>query len=117
MAEFICTDDVCCLDDETEILPFNSHEGVNLPMVGGHVKLDDPSVDPMLVAAAYDQTNVVFVFGDVAYLVPMSGIDTDMVELACNERGCALIPNDFDESNDVALELIKLCTTNHVLDD
>ena len=54
MAEFICTDDVCCLDDETEILPFNSHEGVNLPMVGGHVKLDDPSVDPMLVAAAYD---------------------------------------------------------------
>ena len=69
-------------------------------MVGGHVKFDH-EVDPMLAAAAYDDKSVVFVHGGAAFLVPIDEIDTSMVELACNDKGCALIAIDEDPSNDI----------------
>jgi len=70
-------------------------------MVGGHAKLSNPDADPILKAAAYDDTNVVFVHSGLAFLVPYSSIDTSMIELACNEKGCALIPKDDDPTNDI----------------
>ena len=75
-------------------------------MVGGHVKFDK-EIDPKLAAAAYDRKNVVFVHGGAAFLIPIDEIDTNMVELACNDKGCALIAVDSDPTNDIDPSTVK----------
>ena len=78
---------------------YNSH-GINFPAVGGKVEVD-PSVHPELAAAAYTKDKAVIVNDGEAFLAPFDAIDTDAVELACNEEGCALIPDDGNPYNDI----------------
>ena len=80
-------------DDPDQFKSGNNSDSVDLPMVGGHVKLGD-DVDEMLAKAAYDEKNAVFVNDGVAYLVPMDAIDTKVVKLVCNAQGCALMAKD-----------------------
>ena len=42
-----------------------------------------------------------------AYLAPMDAIDPTSVELACNNDGCALIPDDGNPANDITPEKAK----------
>lgn len=80
-----------------------STHGIELPEVGGKVKVSD-KIDPELAAAAYDKDQAVIVHEGNAYLAPMDAIDTDAVELACNDEGCALVPDDGNPDNDLTPE-------------
>ena len=71
----------------------DSAEAIDLPMVGGHVKVAS-DIDETIAKAAYDEKNAVFVKDGVAYLVPMDAIDTSTVKLLCNAQGCALVAKD-----------------------
>ena len=100
--KFACGSDCCPLSEQhnSDKVGSASSHGIELPMVGGHVKFDR-EVDPMLAAAAYDDKNVVLVHGGAAFLVPLDEIDTSMVELACNDKGCALVAIGAGPSNDI----------------
>ena len=78
---------------------FNSH-GLDFPIVGGNVKVDN-SVKPELAAAAYDKDNAVLLHEGEAFLAPFHTINSDAVELACTDDGCALIPDDGIAHNDI----------------
>ena len=39
-----------------------------------------------------------------SFLAPMEAIDPLSVELACNDRGCALIPEDGNPDNNITPE-------------
>ena len=52
------------------------------------------NVDPMIAKAAYDETNAVFIHEGVPFLVPIDAVDTSLVKLVCNDKGCALIAKD-----------------------
>ena len=38
-------------------------------------------------------------------IAPISKIDADKVELACNDFGCALIPDDGNPLNDIRVDI------------
>ena len=78
---------------------YNSH-GLDFPIVGGNVQVD-PSVNPELAAAAYTENKAVIMHDGEAYLAPFEAINADAVELACNDNGCALIPDDGNPHNDI----------------
>lgn len=44
------------------------------------------------------------VIDGASFLAPMEAIDPVSVELACNEKGCALIPEDGNPHNDITAE-------------
>ena len=78
---------------------FNSH-GLDFPVVGGNIDVG-PSVAPELAAAAYDENKAVLMHEGEAFLAPFDAINTDAVELACNDDGCVLIPDDNNPHNDL----------------
>ena len=77
----------------------NTHN-IELPMVGGNTYVK-PGTNPEIAAAAYDENQAVIVHKGDAFLAPMSSINPEAVELACNEKGCALIKDDGNPHNDV----------------
>jgi len=52
-------------------------------MVGGNTYVD-PSINPELAMAAYDENQAVIVHNGEAFLAPISSINPDAVELACD---------------------------------
>ena len=52
------------------------------------------------MAAVSQHEAVIQVNGD-SFIVPIDKINPDKVELACNDDGCALIPDDGNPYNDV----------------
>ncbi len=80
-----------------------SSHGMVLLTVGGHVQVH-PSIDPMIAAAAVTQQEAVIQFEGESILAPIDQIDPSTVELACNEEGCCLIPNDGNPHNDIILQ-------------
>ena len=83
-----------------------STHGIELPKTGGHVKVSE-DVDPEIASAAFDSKQAVIVHEGNAYLAPMDAIDPTSVELACNNDGCALIPDDGNPANDITPEKAK----------
>lgn len=79
--------------------PKSSH-GMALHMTGGHV---EPAgyVDPELAAAAVSPHSAVIQVGEHSVTAPFHKIDKEKVELACDEYGCALIPDDGNPHNDI----------------
>ena len=89
-----------------------STHGIELPQTGGGVKVDK-NVDPEIAHAAFDKKQAVIVHEGSAYLAPMDAIDPDAVELACNNEGCALIPDDGNPHNDITLDQAKKHIPSH----
>ena len=80
-----------------------SSHGIDLPVVGGNTYVA-PGTHPELAAAAVDPHNVVLNVGGESIVAPMSQVDTDKVELACNQEGCALILDDGNAYNDIQVQ-------------
>ena len=81
----------------------NSH-GVPLPRVGTGIAVINKKIDPLIAAAAVNQYQAVIVIEGASFLAPMEAIDPLSVELACNDRGCALIPEDGNPDNNITPE-------------
>ena len=84
-----------------EPMPLSSH-GYALNVVGGNVQVS-PDVHPEIAAAAVSQTEAVIQYNGESIIAPISHIDHTMTELACNDDGCALIPDDGNPYNDVVV--------------
>ena len=64
----------------------------DLPVVGGNSCVPS-GTDPKLAQAAVDpNTVVIHVDGQTVY-EDIQNVDANKVELACNDQGCALVPN------------------------
>ena len=74
-----------------------------LEKVGGNVKVGK-DVNPELAAAAIDPSTVVIQHNGQSFFAPMDQVDLDAVELACNDDGCVLIPDDGNPHNDIILD-------------
>ena len=61
----------------------------------------DAQVDPEIAAAAVSPYESVVQVDGKSHVVDMDAIDPDKVELACNEDGCVLIPDDSNPYNDL----------------
>ena len=70
-------------------------------MTGGNAINLNPNIHPEIAAAAYDNESAVIVHNGEAFLAPISAINTDKVELACDDTGCVLIPDDGNSHNDI----------------
>ena len=81
---------------------YNSH-GLDLTVVGGNTFTPE-GTDPELAAAAYDANTAVIYHDGESFLAPMDKINSDAVELACNDDGCVLIQDDDIAENDVKVE-------------
>ena len=79
--------------------PQSTH-GFALNEVGGNVQVA-PCVDAEIAAAAVSPTEAVVQYEGQTIIAPIMNIDADMVELACNDDGCVLIPDDGNPHNDV----------------
>ena len=77
-----------------------SSHGYELFKTGGNVDLPD-YVDPELAAAAVSAHDAVIQIDGKSIVAPMEHIDTTKVELACDDYGCALIPDDGNPHNDI----------------
>lgn len=77
-----------------------STHGYELYKTGGNIDLPD-HIDPELAAAAVSPHDAVIQIDGKSIVAPMEHIDTTKVELACDETGCALIPDDGNPHNDV----------------
>ena len=85
----------------TVLDPWDSH-GLELIEVGGQVKCD-PSINSILAAAAVTPTEALVVFNGKTIRAPIAQINPAVVELACNEKGCVLIPKDKNPFNDLVV--------------
>ena len=83
-----------------KVEPQSSHE-IDLNVVGGHVQAHSAHVEPEIAAASVSPTESVIQVDGKSFKVDMDSIDKDKVELACNEEGCALIPDDGNPYNDI----------------
>ena len=88
--------------DDHQPEPLSSH-GIELYKTGGHVK---PAYDvhPELAAAAVTPHEAVIQVGKKSIKAPFEHIDTEKVELACDDKGCALIPDDGNPHNDLIVK-------------
>lgn len=123
--ELACNDDGCALIpddgnphndvmvvDRPVLQPLYTNQGVTnlsapqsthgfaLNEVGGNVQVA-PCVDAEIAAAAVSPTEAVVQYEGQTIIAPIMNIDTDMVELACNDDGCVLIPDDNNPYNDI----------------
>ena len=80
-----------------------STHGIDLVRVGGHISVD-PSIDAKLAAAAISPTECVIQVNGEAIVAKFDQVDTSKVELVCNDKGCALIPNDDNPFNDLIVQ-------------
>lgn len=85
-------------------MPISSH-GMELNMVGGHADVASGTAQE-LAAAAVSSTEAVIQHDGQSFVAPIDQIDPDAVELACNDEGCALIPDDGNPYNDIVLESV-----------
>ena len=81
----------------------SSSHGIELPVVGGNSYVD-PGTPNILAAAAIDPNTVVINVDGETYLHDMQNVDVRSLELACNDEGCALIPDDGNPYNDILVE-------------
>lgn len=63
-----------------------------------------PGTDAELAAAAVSPTEAVIQVDGESIIAPIAHIDPDKVELACDDTGCALIPDDGNPYNDIIVE-------------
>lgn len=78
----------------------HSSHGYELNMTGGNTHVV-PGTHPELAAAAVSPTEAVIQVDGETYIVPTNQIDPNSVELACDDDGCVLIPDDGIASNDI----------------
>ena len=81
-----------------------STHGIELPKTGGGVVVCDENIDPEIKQAAVSKNEAVIVDNGNVIVAPMSHIDPENVELACDDTGCALIPDDGNPHNDITPE-------------
>ena len=79
--------------------PQSTH-GIKLNITGGHAPTS-PYADPELAAAAINPHEVVIQVDGKSIFAPIDEIDPNKVELACDDTGCALIPDDGNPYNDI----------------
>ena len=77
-----------------------STHGMKLNVTGGHAETS-PYVDPELAAAAISPHEAVIQIDGESIKAPIDQIDVDKVELACDDTGCVLIPDDGNPHNDI----------------
>lgn len=87
--------------------PKSSHN-IDLNVVGGHVQAQSAHVEPEIAAASISPTESVIQLDGKSFSVDMDSIDEDKVELACNDHGCALIPDDGNPHNDIRVDDIPV---------
>ena len=82
--------------------PQSSH-GYALNVTGGHVPDSELpyGTHPEIAAAAYNPEEAVLQANGESILVPLGAIDPSKTELACDEDGCVLIPDDGNPHNDI----------------
>ena len=83
--------------------PQSTH-GIKLYRTGGHVAPADPYTNPEVAAASVTPHDSVIQIDGQSHVVPMDKIDAEKVELACNDDGCALIPDDNNPYNDIHVQ-------------
>ncbi len=88
--------------DAHQSAPASSH-GIELNVVGGNSYVA-PGTDAELAAAAVDPNTVVIQHDGQTFYEDINGVDTDKVELACNDEGCALILDDGNPYNDIQVQ-------------
>lgn len=85
---------------ESDYNPNSSH-GIDIKKgASGDVEVA-PGTHPELAAAAISHDKVVLQVDGKTIIAPMSEVDTDKVEVACDEDGCVLIPDDNNPHNDL----------------
>ena len=80
-----------------------STHGIALNMVGGHAEVP-VGTNAELAAAAVSATEAVIQHEGQSFVAPIDQIDPNAVELACNDDGCALIPDDGNPHNDIIVD-------------
>ena len=85
-----------------------------MPLTGGHVATP-PGTNEKLTATAVSETESVLQIGDETIVAPFDKIDTNKVEVACNDEGCALVLKDGILDN--SYYLLKSDIYGHILDD
>lgn len=108
--ELACNDEGCVLihDDGNPyndiILPnqdgVKSSHGFELNKTTGGLK-NLKHVDPEIAKAAINPHEAIIQIDGKTRTIPISEIDVDKVELACNDDGCVLIPDDGNPYNDI----------------
>jgi len=108
--ELACNDDGCALIEDdgnphNDVIAVNSNDpqsthGFALNEVGGNVQVA-PCVDAEIAAAAISPTEAIVQYEGQTFHAPIMNIDADAVELACNDGGCVLIPDDGNPYNDI----------------
>lgn len=91
-------------DDPSQ--PWLSTHGMELLQTGGGVPTYAVSAEyhPELAAAAFDSENAVIQYNGESFLAPISQINHEDVELACNRNGVALVADDGDDSNNITVD-------------
>ena len=85
---------------DVQSAPKLSTHGYELYKTGGNVPVPN-DVHPELAAAAVSPHDAVIQIDGKSIVAPMEHIDVTKVELACDDEGCALIPDDGNPYNDV----------------
>ena len=78
----------------------HSSHGYELNVTGGNTPVA-PGTHPELAAAAVNPYEAVIQVNGETIIAPMSEINPNSVELACDDTGCVLIPDDGIASNDL----------------
>ena len=73
---------------------------MKLNVTGGNVETYG-DVHPELAAAAVSPHEAVIQVDGETIIAPLSSIDPSKVELACDDTGCTLIPDDGNPHNDI----------------
>ena len=73
---------------------------MELKVHGGNINTH-PELDAELAATALSHNTVAVQIDGKTYEAPMSEVNTDMFEVACDADGCALIPDDGNPHNDL----------------
>ena len=81
----------------------SSSHGFKLHVTGDGLKDSNADVHPEIAAAAVNPHEAVIQLGGKSILAPFEHIDHEKVELACNDEGCALIPDDNNPDNDLII--------------
>lgn len=111
--ELACNDEGCVLihDDGNPyndiILPnsdgVKSSHGFELNKTTGGLK-NLKHVDPEIASAAINPHEAIIQIDGKTRTVPIHQIDVDKVELACDDDGCVLIPDDGNPYNDILFQ-------------
>lgn len=86
-------------------MPKGGSHGIDLLETGdsSHAPASEDIEAKIAMAAVSETDAVIQEDGKISYL-PMENIDPDKVELACDGKGFALIPDDGDSTNDIIVD-------------